>query len=221
MARHARGAALSAAPPPHAIESLSARERILAAAMHLVQTEGLQALSQGRAAVAAGLRQSHLTYYFPTRKDLIKALAEAIHAQMLQSMNAPFVEGESPEPLKDLREFFAAQPRNPLLGRLMLSLVEAADEDPSVRNWLENFQENARAHLRELFANLGVECSEDDLDLFHAAIVGSCIRALHGSPAAVARSSHLVRLAFDRLIDASPSRRRSKARSARRLSSRK
>ena len=59
-------------------DALPVRERLLAAAMELVRAQGLQGFSQARVAAVAGLRQSHLTYYFPSRKDLLKALVETI-----------------------------------------------------------------------------------------------------------------------------------------------
>ena len=45
------------------------REKILAAAAELLLTEGFHALTQHAVAARAGIRQSHLTYYFPTRND--------------------------------------------------------------------------------------------------------------------------------------------------------
>jgi AcrR family transcriptional regulator len=51
------------------------RERILAAAMDVLREEGIQGLSQVQVARRADVRQSHLTYYFPKRNDLIEAVA--------------------------------------------------------------------------------------------------------------------------------------------------
>jgi AcrR family transcriptional regulator len=57
------------------------RRRILEAALDLVTTEGVAALTQPRVARLAGVRQSHLTYYFPRKSDLFLALFEASHAR--------------------------------------------------------------------------------------------------------------------------------------------
>ena len=59
----------------------SARQRILDAALKVLKTEGVLALTQTRVAAAAGLRQSHLTYYFPRKTDLLAATLEASHAE--------------------------------------------------------------------------------------------------------------------------------------------
>src|SRR5919201_1598046 len=50
-------------------------ERILQAALALLAQSGAHELTQPRVARAAGVRQSHLTYYFPTRADLLQAVA--------------------------------------------------------------------------------------------------------------------------------------------------
>jgi AcrR family transcriptional regulator len=203
-------------PAPATTEDRPTRERILAAALHLVQTEGLQALTQGRAATAAGLRQSHLTYYFPTRKDLIKALAEALHGQ-LQAMHAPITGDDARPTIKEVREFFAKLPRDSLLSRLMLALVATTDEDPSLRSWLVNFENQILTRLRALFLRLGLEPSEEELELFHATLVGASIMALHGNPTSAARSSRVICLGFDRLVRASTTHKRTKVRSPRHL----
>ncbi|WP_454916872.1 TetR family transcriptional regulator [Xanthobacter sediminis] len=52
------------------------RERLLMAAVGLVREHGLPGLTQPRVAKAAGVSQSHLTYYFPTRADLVHAVLE-------------------------------------------------------------------------------------------------------------------------------------------------
>lgn len=55
------------------------RERILDAALDIIETQGMKALTQPKIATATGLRQSHLTYYFPRKADLFIALLDASH----------------------------------------------------------------------------------------------------------------------------------------------
>src|SRR5262245_36386011 len=54
----------------------SVRERILDAALAILSESGIQHLTQPEVAKRAGVRQSHLTYYFPTRDDLLEAGTE-------------------------------------------------------------------------------------------------------------------------------------------------
>ena len=54
---------------------IGVRERILDAALATLREHGLRKLTQVRVAKRARVRQSHLTYYFPTREDLLEAVA--------------------------------------------------------------------------------------------------------------------------------------------------
>jgi AcrR family transcriptional regulator len=181
--------------------------RLLAAAMELIKNEGLQGLSQARVAAAAGLRQSHLTYYFPTRKDLLKALVETIHAELKEAMGTVVPADESSATsVEKVREFFAQRLRNPLMARLMLALMNAADEDASLRRWLVELDNDLIGRLREVFTRLGLRPTDDELALLHTNFVGIAITSAHDSTQAGAtRAAHLTRLAFDRLVQtASP-----------------
>lgn len=62
---------------------LDLRTQILEAALRVVETQGIAALTQPKVAVEAGLRQSHLTYYFPRRSDLFFELFEFIHSRKM------------------------------------------------------------------------------------------------------------------------------------------
>tara|TARA_B100000614_G_scaffold261481_1_gene291219 strand:+ start:1176 stop:1793 length:618 start_codon:yes stop_codon:yes gene_type:complete len=189
---------------------LPVRERLLAAAMNIVQEEGIQGLRQARVAAAAGLRQSHLTYYFPTRKDLVKALMEVAHAEMKKAMGAEILaESGRTVTIEDVREHFAQGARTTILPRLMLALLNAVDEAPSLRGWLVEFDAELLKQLGEIFAQPGLpDVSEDDLALLHASLCGAVILGTQASidpKAGADRAEHLVRLAFDRLIRATSS----------------
>ena len=51
------------------------RERILDAAVKLLETSGVSKLAQPQVAKEAGVPPGHLTYYFPKRLDLLSAVA--------------------------------------------------------------------------------------------------------------------------------------------------
>ncbi|MEJ2479853.1 MAG: TetR/AcrR family transcriptional regulator [Acidihalobacter sp.] len=186
----------------------SVPERLLAAAMELVEQEGLRGLSQARVAAAAGLRQSHLTYYFPTRKDLIKALVRNIHGEMMRAWDSLASEtagGASPE---TAREFFVRRLREPLMARLMLALMNSVDEAPSLRRWLAEFDADMVERLRDTCVRAGLRPTEDDMALLHASFVGAAILGAQTAAddgAGIERTDRLVRLAFDRMADGAPS----------------
>ena len=54
---------------------MDVRGRILEAALGLLAESGAHELTQPKVARAAGVRQSHLTYYFPTRGELLQEVA--------------------------------------------------------------------------------------------------------------------------------------------------
>src|ERR1700722_15957747 len=104
-------------------------ERIIAAAITVLQREGVLGLTQPRVAAAAGLRQSHLTYYFPTRRDLVAGVAEAVAADLLAAFDGALRKAEDPRALaKGVARISAAE-----RTRLLLALVLSADREAEVR----------------------------------------------------------------------------------------
>lgn len=191
--------------PPAATDAADPRpvpERILAAALGLVQAQGIAALSQARVAAAAGLRQSHLTYYFPTRKDLLLGIVQAIHGQMRQGLSSPAdAAGAPPLTLPQLRAFVVSRVREPLMGRLLLALMSAADEDPSLRQWLLDFDAEVRALMLADFRRQALAPADDEVALFCASLLGAGLMGAQAdSAAAVAHFENIVGLAFDRLV---------------------
>src|SRR5579871_4290355 len=64
------------------------RQQILDAGLAILREEGLPGFTQPRIAARSGLRQSHLTYYFPTRTTLLAAVArQAIDIQLIAAEN--------------------------------------------------------------------------------------------------------------------------------------
>jgi AcrR family transcriptional regulator len=55
-------------------KTTNVRERIIDAAIEILAESGVRRLSQVAVSRKAGVRQSHLTYYFPAREDLLKAV---------------------------------------------------------------------------------------------------------------------------------------------------
>jgi len=118
-----------------------------------VHERGLQGVTQARVAEVAGVRQSHVTYYFPTRKDLLKAIAHE-HVTLLNEM----LGGESklPMTLPEFRKSVAERVRSKGMPRMMLTLVAGADEDPSLKEWLRKLEADVRRHLMQAFERCGL-----------------------------------------------------------------
>ena len=115
-----------------------ARGRLLTAALRVLHEEGIHALTQTRVAVIAGLRQSHLTYYFPTRIDLLKAIIE--HAS--GAVMALIGDGADSKvrKLSDIRTILCDQLADTRMPRLLMAMAAAADENPSLKAWMTAFE---------------------------------------------------------------------------------
>lgn len=138
---------------------MDVKQRILQAGVALLYDEGYPALSQPRIAKAAGVSQSHLTYYFPTRADLLLALAEQSLAQVRQA---------DATPQAGLVAGVSFLPR----VRMLLSLVLAADQDPALRPTLVQLASQVRAMLRQWLLAAGYAPSDAQLAALHGSLIG-------------------------------------------------
>jgi AcrR family transcriptional regulator len=190
-------AAVAALPKP-----VNARERILHAAMSLLNEEGFAALTQTRVAERAGVRQSHVTYYFPTRNALLRETAVFGCDAMLCVMAASIRSGDLTR--SNFLDFLISDVSDRRFARLMCGLIVASDEDAEIKPWLAGFEEANRDRIEACLRELGIEASRDDVELFHAAFVGALILDLgESSEQSLARSQRIMRAAY-RHIEAHP-----------------
>lgn len=183
-------------------DKCSVRDKLLQAAVELVQSQGLQAVTQARVAASAGMRQSHLTYYFPTRLDLIKAIISALKDLNFQAKVQSLQSGPGKaNPLAVLRQFFIDDVQNRKRARVMGALMDVVVEYPSFRDWLQDFDNEVIAHTLHVFAEAGVPLSRSEAALFNACFVGAAVISSHiGSEAALQQAADLVGTAFDRAV---------------------
>jgi AcrR family transcriptional regulator len=193
------------------MQANSVRTRLLQATLELVHTQGFQALTQAKAAAAAGVRQSHLTYYFPTRNELLKAVVQHGVASILDSLS----DGSSPDPkaLARLRRRVTERICNHGMARIMIGLTLASEEDPSLKRWLAQFQEDMQQRLRALLRSYGLRPTQQDVVMLHVIGIGISMLSLGaGTEDAEAQAKRLVLHAFDRMVE--ESRARGKSRTA-------
>jgi AcrR family transcriptional regulator len=111
-------------------ESKRVPDRILDAAIETLATSGLPGLTQVAVAAAAGVRQSHLTYYFPRREDLLEAVAgRAVGEIACEVGRAVELSGSLEDLLAQLVESVAGLDHM----RMFVSMIVEADGDPAVR----------------------------------------------------------------------------------------
>jgi AcrR family transcriptional regulator len=155
------------------------RSRILEAALGLL-AEGAD-LTQPRVARAAGVRQSHLTYYFPTVTDLMQAVARHSFESLAGELGGKGAGGIAGA-IGDRRRV-----------RLMLSLVRAADRDASLKPRMRAFVAEIRKRIGPL---LGLE--GDELAFVHTVVVGAAVLQLARDDAQARREA---RKAIERALE--------------------
>jgi AcrR family transcriptional regulator len=200
-------------PSPVDSVPLGVRERIVASALQLLHEQGIGALTQTSVAKLAGVRQSHLTYYFPTRNDLLKQAVVSGIASILEVLESP-----AGGVAKSLEQFHTALEREVAdrrVQRMMAALVAASEEDRSLKPWLEQFQADMLGHLERALAARGIRPPRAALEVFQATVVG----ALHldlaaSSEASRRRTRSILRRALEELASRAadrPKRRRTSA----------
>lgn len=209
-AQSAAPAPVGALTLPDALSDLptpaSTRERILLAAVYVLFEEGFSSLTQQRVCEKAGIRQSHLTYYFPTRNDLLREAAafgcEAMFNQITQGIDAGLVT------LDNLRVTLNADITDRRWARLMNALVAASDEDARIKPWLAAFDEQIRSRLLDDLSRLGLAITLEDVETLHATFIGAIQMDLgEGTEASLARAQRVIGHALDRLVATAPAKR--------------
>ena len=121
--------AISLGKHTKASEMTDRRQHILDTALSVLREQGLAGFTQPRIAQRSGLRQSHLTYYYPTRLDLLAATAEVATDALLAEL-ARTLDGRSLQSVAASIARLALRPDN---TRVMMALAESADTEPSIK----------------------------------------------------------------------------------------
>jgi len=152
--------------------TVNVKDSILNAGMALLKEKGIAALTQPQVAKAAGVKQSHLTYYFPTRTKLLLAIAELTISAAMTDIAASLA--EKPE-----RETLAATLSKIMITglppRAVIGLIVAADAEPEIRQSLRELISHVRTQVQALLIKAGLAASADTTLLFHAAVVGLAV----------------------------------------------
>ena len=151
---------------------MNVKDAILDASVELLKDRGIAALTQPQVARAAGIKQSHLTYYFPTRADLLLGVAEHSIGVTMATIGARL--HDHPEPAT-----IASVVADVMVGgmppRLIIGLIVAADAEPGIRESLAGFITTVRERMRDVLASAGLRVDSDAVLLFHATIVGLAV----------------------------------------------
>ena len=149
------------------------RQRILDAALGLMAEQGFMEVTQPKIARAAGVRQSHLTYYFPTRSELLKALAMHSIESMLGSLAAGASEGKLTPEL--FARFVGEALADKRRARVMLGLIVSSEEDREIKQFLRDFIARVRVAMTGVAKLLGREPEQINVVALHMLFVGATI----------------------------------------------
>ena len=149
------------------------RRRILDAALGLLAKHGFMEVTQPKIARAAGVRQSHLTYYFPTRSELLKALAVHSIETMLGSLLAGASSGKlTPDVFVRIAGEALADKRR---ARVMLGLIVSSEEDRAIKQFLREFVVRVRATIANVATLLGRKPDQTKIVALHMLFVGAAV----------------------------------------------
>jgi AcrR family transcriptional regulator len=177
------------------------RTRILQAAVGLLAEQGVGGLTQPRIARAAGVRQSHLTYYFPTRADLLLGVAGQSIDALVGGMASAAREGSLDR--ETLAPALAAAASDRRRARIMLALAVTSDEDPQLRERFREFVATIRARIGALLAQIGLPVDAGTLAACHSMLVGAAVLNFARDDAASRQELQAVtRVIVERLIAA-------------------
>jgi AcrR family transcriptional regulator len=151
------------------------RRLIIECSLAELREDGFATFSQTKVAKRAGLRQSHLTYYYPTKDDLLVAVAEAGMEQQLTALDgllAGTPKGRAPAQIALL----LGRKEN---ARVLLALVQGADRVPRLQVMFTDFSKQMRERAAALLASgENHKVPARDAYLLHALCVGLAVLGL-------------------------------------------
>jgi AcrR family transcriptional regulator len=173
------------------------RKTILEAGIALLREHGLSSLTQPKIAAKTGLRQSHLTYYYPTRVDLLTAVTRVAIDAQLAGVRSLVKGASSARKTASTMAAFTVLHEN---TRVLAALNQAADQEPAVRTLFNELLGGFTAELKTLLEKLGLPADEPCVDLVHALLVGlSIIDLATARRKGKARAEAVLNLAFAQL----------------------
>jgi AcrR family transcriptional regulator len=139
------------------------RELILEAALHLLVEEGYRAMTMRRIAAECGMKLGNLTYHFPTREDLVRALLDAVisayEIEFEKIVHNPHL---SPELRLDTYcETVLEDLPTKKTTRVFPELWALSNHDPFVFERVHELYARARAPLVEIVADMRPDLPED------------------------------------------------------------
>ena len=144
------------------------RQDIINASLAVLRESGYSGFTQPRVAAKVGLRQSHLTYYFPTRVDLLAGVARVAIDRQLTAVDGILEASSVREAAKTIAKV-AVRHEN---TRVIMALVQAADQEPALRELFRELADGIILRAGKLLRNLNIEPTDEHCYQLHAMSVG-------------------------------------------------
>jgi len=150
------------------------RSDIAEAALALVQEDGLAGMTQPRVAKRLGLRQSHVTYYFPTRRELLAAVTELAVQRRIAALDAMRRARTLQQKVRALADVLV----DPEQTRVLLALAQIADSESALRPQFRALAEGIAPAATSVLQAAGAEASPDAIALLQTTSTGLAVVAL-------------------------------------------
>jgi AcrR family transcriptional regulator len=161
------------------------RALIVEAAVGVIREEGLNGFTQPKVAKRAGLRQSHLTYYFPTRHELLVAVAKKVVVDRVTTLEAVAAARTRGTKVRVLAGILT----DPEHTRLLLALIQTAESLPEVGSVFDDLRVGIVPGSVALLNAWGVEPSVESIQLLQATSTGIAVLALANGGSAFRRTA--------------------------------
>ncbi|EKO3569812.1 TetR/AcrR family transcriptional regulator [Shewanella oncorhynchi] len=135
------------------------KERIIDAAINLIETGDPLHFSVAKVAKALGISQGNVTYYYPKREDLVESVVERLILRYTSTSNFDFESGKNKGELisKKFLRFLLEDARSPKLVKIMIFIWSNALGNSNIAKHLAHlYKMPVEVHLR-LSGNEGTE----------------------------------------------------------------
>jgi AcrR family transcriptional regulator len=177
---------------------MATKEKIIDAALQVLLDGGFSALTQTRVAEVAGLGQGNLTYHFPKRSDLLRAVIDVSKTKLRLQLSS---QTKGSLTLKKLQTLVTHHALSENFPRLMLALTLASADDPTLCTWFEQNDRESRMQFREALQTLGMKVNDSDLHLLRATVIGASLIYLQQQTDAAKKTAQaMIAAAFKQLM---------------------
>jgi AcrR family transcriptional regulator len=147
------------------------RQDIINASLAVLRESGYSGFTQPRVAAGVGLRQSHLTYYFPTRVDLLMGVGRVAVDRQLAAVDLILGTSSVRGAAKAIANVVVRHENT----RVIMALVQAADQEPALRELFRELADGIILRVGKLLRNLNIEPTDEHCYLLHSMSVGMAI----------------------------------------------